>query len=257
MPPVPAPDLQDLAAELDACRKALIHANHRADMALTRETEVRVQLRQFLSMVSHEFRTPLAIIDSASQMLMLRADPLQQPRLNVIRNAISRLVDLISKRLSDDNSTCGLSVLQEQMIDIAAVLQAVIDNHRALTPNSRIALTTETLPQIWGDVGLLELGFNSLIRHAVKTPGAESVDIRAACDAHEIVITVRNHGSAIVTSGNGGDVGRIFSAAQSEGENAGMHVVRQIVALHGGRVSAEEADDGGLILTMCLQSARE
>lgn len=246
-------------AELEHSRDALARAKDRAELALSRESEARGQLRQFLSMVSHEFRTPLAIIDSAAQMLMMRAeraDTGMLPRLETIRGAVSRLVDLIATCLADEQLETGHIVVQEQAFDLVPVLQAAVAHHLAASPGRRVALTAEGVPPVWGDQGLLALVVNNLIGNALKYSDQDPVEVAAAADHDGIVVTFRDHGIGIPAE----DVPRIFdrfyragNAHGISGSGIGLHMVRQIVDLHGGSVEVASQVGEGSVFTVRLR----
>ncbi|HLO77962.1 MAG TPA: HAMP domain-containing sensor histidine kinase, partial [Magnetospirillum sp.] len=239
---------------------ALALAKDRAELALTRETEAKQQLRQFLSMVSHEFRTPLAIVDSAAQMLMIRAeraDTTMLPRLETIRGAVQRLVDLIATCLADEQLESGRIVLQERSLELQPILQAALDHHRTASPDRALSLALEPFPAVWGDPGLLALVFNNLVGNALKySQGA--VEISARPDHDGVMVQVRDRGIGIPPE----DLPRIFdrffragNAHKFSGSGIGLHMVRQIVDLHGGSISVDSRVEHGSIFTVRLRAA--
>ncbi len=247
-------------AELEEKSDALALARDRAELALTRETEAKQQLRQFLSMVSHEFRTPLAIVDSAAQMLMMRAergDTAMLPRLETIRGAVQRLVDLIATCLADEQLESGRIVMQERALDLPPILDGALNHHRTANPGRDIALALEALPPAWGDAGLLALVFNNLLGNALKYSEGP-VEVSARPDHDGIIVQVRDHGIGIPAE----DLPRVFerffratNAHQYSGSGIGLHMVRQIVELHGGAVSVDSRPGRGSIFTVRLRAA--
>lgn len=247
-------------AELEESRDALARAKDRAELALDRETEARTQLRQFLSMVSHEFRNPLAIIDSAAQMLALRAERSgadMLPRLTTIREAVGRMVDLIDTCLADEQLDSGRIVLHEQEVDLVQVLDATIARHG---PSGRtVTLAAEPLPPVWGDPGLLALALNNLVGNALKySPPEVPVEVRAWVEGGGVAVSVTDHGIGIPQA----DVPRVFErfhrAANVHGiagSGIGLHMVRQIVELHRGRIAVESFEGIGSTFSIRLPPA--
>lgn len=252
--------VEERTAELAESRDALALAKDRAELALSRETEAKQQLRQFLSMVSHEFRTPLAIVDSAAQMLMMRAeqaDTSMLPRLETIRGAVQRLVDLIATCLADEQLESGRIVLQERALDLQPILEAAVNHHRTAAPGRDIALAVEPLPEIWGDNGMLALVFNNLVGNALKYSEG-GVEISARPDHDGVLVQVRDHGIGIPAA----DLARIFdrffragNAHKFSGSGIGLHMVRQIVDLHGGSISVDSRVNRGSTFTVRLRAA--
>lgn len=252
--------VEERTAELAESRDALALAKDRAELALSRETEAKQQLRQFLSMVSHEFRTPLAIVDSAAQMLMMRAEQTETsmlPRLETIRGAVQRLVDLIATCLADEQLESGRIVLQERALELRPILEAAVNHHRTAAPGRDIALAVEPLPAVWGDSGMLALVFNNLVGNALKY-SEKAVELSARPDHDGILVQVRDHGIGIPAD----DVSRIFdrffragNAHKFSGSGIGLHMVRQIVDLHGGSISVDSRINRGTIFTVRLRAA--
>jgi signal transduction histidine kinase len=235
------------------------HAKDRAELALEREMQARSQLRQFLGMVSHEFRTPLAIIDSAAQMLTLRAEQSDAgllPRLQTIRGAVSRLIDLLSTCLADEQLESGRIVLQEQAFTLAPILSAAVDHHRAASPRREIVATTPPCPAVWGDPSLLALVLNNLIGNALKYSTDGPVSIATIPERGGVSVAVTDTGIGIPAD----DIPRIFerffraSNTQSiAGSGIGLHMVRQIMDLHGGTLSVDSQAGRGSTFTIWLR----
>ncbi len=247
-------------AQLEEKSEALALARDRAELALTRETEAKQQLRQFLSMVSHEFRTPLAIVDSAAQMLMMRAekaDTTMLPRLETIRGAVQRLVDLIATCLADEQLESGRIVMQEKALDLMPILDAAMDHHRTASPGRELTLALERLPPVWGDGGLLGLVFNNLVGNALKySEGAVEISARPEHDG--ILVQVRDHGIGIPAEDLPRIFERFFRAANAHkfaGSGIGLHMVRQIVEMHGGTIAVDSRVGRGSIFSVRLRAA--
>ncbi|KAF0224971.1 MAG: Signal transduction histidine [Rhodospirillaceae bacterium] len=246
-------------AELMDSRDALSRAKDRAEVALERETAAKSQLRQFLSMVSHEFRTPLAIIDSAAQMLMMRAQRVDSgmlTRLETIRGAVGRLIDLISTCLADEQLETGRMILQEQVLDLAPVLRAAVAHHQAASGGRTVLLDMGRVTRVWGDPNLLPLVINNLISNALKYSTDDPVQVKLRANHGGVVLTVRDEGIGIPLA----DLPRVFerfyragNAHQLSGSGIGLHMVRQIVDLHGGSVVIDSTEGIGTIVTVHLR----
>jgi signal transduction histidine kinase len=263
--------LADELAELNASlerkvierTEALGRAKTAAELALARETEAKRQLRQFLSMMSHEFRTPLAIIDSAAQMLAMRAEQLDGgesllPRLGSIRGGVDRLIGLIDTCLADEQLETGSIVLHEEEVDLGDVLAAAVEQHRIAAPGRDIRLEAAPLPPAWGDAGLLALVFANLVGNAVKySPAGSPVAVAAAEKDGTLCVTVQDRGIGIPAA----DLPHIFerfhragNVGSIGGSGIGLHMAWQIVQLHGGSIEADSGA-GGTTFTVRLRRA--
>lgn len=246
-------------AELMDSRDALARAKDRAEVALERETAAKSQLRQFLSMVSHEFRTPLAIIDSAAQMLMMRAQRVDSgmlTRLETIRGAVGRLIDLIGTCLADEQLETGRMILQEQVLDLAPILRAAVAHHQAASGGRTVLLDMGRVTRVWGDPNLLPLVINNLISNALKYSVEDPVQVKLRANHGGVVLTVRDEGIGIPLA----DQPRVFerfyragNAHKLSGSGIGLHMVRQIVDLHGGSVVIDSTEGIGTIVTVHLR----
>lgn len=247
-------------AEIAAKQQALAAAKERTELALERELEATNRQRQFLSMVSHEFRTPLAVIDSAAQMLGLRIDerdPGMRPRLQSIRTNVRRLNGLIEAYLADDRLHAGTLAVEAMPFDLAGLLASLVENHGAMSPDARFTLDLDGLPEtVTGDPDLLSLAFNNLIANAVKYSAADArVEITGRPAPFGFSVAVRDHGIGISANELPHVFDRFFrgsNAAGVTGTGIGLHLVRHVVELHGGTVAVESAPRAGTTFTVTL-----
>ncbi|MGE5503365.1 MAG: ATP-binding protein [Actinomycetota bacterium] len=247
-------------AELQASRDELARAKERTEAALARETEAKRRQRQFLSMVSHEFRTPLAIIDSAAQMLMMRGgDAGTRGRLDGIRGSVQRLIGLIDTCLADEQLENGTITLDERAFSLGDMLAAVVAAQRAANPQRAITLELPDLPPAWGDQRMLGLAVGNLVGNAVKYSSEPApVSVTAQVDHDGLLVRIADHGIGVPEA----DLPRIFerfhragNARGIPGSGIGLHMVRQIVDLHRGSVEVESQVGRGTQFTLRLPRA--
>ncbi|RAU22793.1 histidine kinase [Paramagnetospirillum kuznetsovii] len=236
----------DRTRQLEESGQALARSKQRAETALARETEAKTQLRQFLSMVSHEFRTPLAIIDSSAQMLRLRAeqgDPAALPRIDTIRGGVQRLLGLIDTCLADEQLDSGRIVLHEKVFDLAPMIEVTLSHHRVATPTHKYIAQLKGPLMVWGDPGMVALALNNLVGNAAKySPSGGEVNVIGHHDGGDVAIQVIDQGIGIPDE----DLPSIFerfhratNARGIPGSGIGLHMVRQIVEMHGGSITVE------------------
>jgi signal transduction histidine kinase len=244
--------------------QSLARAKDAAELALARETAAKGQLRQFLSMMSHEFRTPLAIIDSAAQMLLRQIETLlgaesMRPRLDGIRGGVGRLVRLIDTCLTDEQLDSGRIVLHEEVIDLSKVLCRAVAWQRQAAPQRHIDLAPQAIPAVWGDSGLLELVFANLVANAIKySPSGGPITVDAAEDDGMIRVTVADCGIGIPADELTRVFDRFFRASNVGGfggSGLGLHMARQIVELHGGTIAVANRIGDGTTVTVRLRVA--
>lgn len=212
--------------------------------------------RQFLAMVSHELRSPLAVIDSAAQGLALKAaeDTAVHPVVLRIRRAVKRLSTFIDNCLTEDRlDTSGWSLFS-QSIEIEPFLQGVLDLARQGAPRHHLELqidkTSAALPKIFhGDPQLLRIMLQNLLENAVKySPEGSAVTLRVSNDGESLSLSVSDCGIGIAES----EQGRIFNkyvrgnqVGRVTGAGLGLFLVHRIATLHGGRVEVDSQPGSG------------
>ena len=227
----------ELARE-QAARAAAEEANRRKD--------------EFLAMLSHELRNPLAPIRNAVEV-MRRVAP-ADPRLDWAREAIDRQVthmtQLVEGLLDVSRITRGKIKLKKEPVDLGKVLEQAIESTRPLLDARRHRLTTALggPVRLSGDFGRLTQVFVNLLANAAKyTPEGGAVHLSLTTREGEAIISVRDNGAGIDRE----LLPHIFEIfVQGErsldrspaGLGIGLTIVRHLVTLHGGRV--EVASDG-------------
>ncbi|MBP2304009.1 DUF3369 domain-containing protein [Azospirillum melinis] len=239
--------VEDRTLELAANQKALILAKERVERALERELLARDQQRQFLGMVSHEFRTPLAIIDSAAQLLAMRAgqvEPEMLERLAVIRGSVQRLTGLIDSHLTDERLQSNALVVERAEIDLPDLIRTVVQPFRVAYPDREFRLTLDRLPRRAEiDANLIGLVISNLVNNALKYSGPGGpILLSGDTDGAMAVIEVTDHGRGIPEVELPRLFDRFFRGAGASGvpgTGIGLHTVQQIALLHGGAVAVD------------------
>ncbi|AWK85221.1 sensor histidine kinase [Azospirillum thermophilum] len=217
------------------------------------------QQRQFVLMISHEFRTPLAIIDSASQMMEMEPQlpaPVV-PRLRKIRNAVGRMLHLIDRCLADDR--LGRSG-EATVFDLPALLTGLVADALAGGPIHRIEATgcDHPLP-VTGDRELLSVVFSNLVENAVKyAPNGGVIRLALSREGEYAVVRVSDEGIGI----NAADAERVFdkfyrasNAAGTTGAGLGLYLARRIVEAHGGSIELDSVPDRGSTFAVRLPAS--
>lgn len=252
--------VEERTVELAANQKALILAKERVERALECELLARDQQRQFLGMVSHEFRTPLAIIDSAAQLLAMRAgqvEPEMLERLAVIRGSVQRLTGLIDAHMTDERLQSNALVLERAEIDLPELIRTVVQPFRIAYPDRDFRLTLDRLPRRAEiDANLIGLVISNLVNNAVKYSGPGGpIVLNGDTDGAMAVIEVTDHGRGIPESELSCLFDRFFrgsGASGVPGTGIGLHTVQQIVLLHGGAVAVDSTPGRGSTFRVVL-----
>lgn len=204
---------------------------------------------EFLAMLAHELRNPLAPIRNAHEILrMLKSD---QPELSLARDVIQRqlthLVRLVDDLLDVSRITRGKIRLQNQVLDISQVIASAVETSRPLIDASghRLEVTLPPSPLfVEGDPSRLVQVFGNLLNNAAKfTPPGGQIALRAQQQAGEVVVRVRDNGAGIPPEMLA-QVFELFTQVNQAldrttgGLGVGLTLVRRLVELHHGSVQA-------------------
>ncbi|MBX5157945.1 MULTISPECIES: ATP-binding protein [unclassified Rhizobium] len=228
----------DRTAEIERQREEL-------DRLLVHERQVNALQRQFVAMASHEFRTPLAIIDAAAQRLCRSTTNVSggyvHEKAGVIRSAVVRMVDLMESILASGRLETGQITLKRSEGDLKALLVACCDRQRHLSRSHVLHLDVESMPDLLTfDRSAMEQVFTNLISNAVKySPNAPNIYVRARVEEKTVEIAIADSGIGMDSD----DLPKLFqpyyrarSATGIAGTGIGLNVVKQVVELHGGTV---------------------
>lgn len=229
--------------------------------ALKAEQTYSALQQKFVSLVSHEFRTPLAIIDGIAQRMSRRKDQMDSDevtqRTDKLRNSVKRLVNLIDTTLYASRLDEYRIELKIQPCDLGGLLDEIIGRQREITPEYDFQFSNENLPNtVPGDPELLDHVFTNILSNAVKysEPGT-TVHVDALVDADDVHISVKDQGLGIPQD----ELPRMFkrffrasTAAGISGTGIGLSVSKEFVEMHGGEITAESQEGVGSTFTVTL-----
>jgi PAS domain S-box-containing protein len=207
---------------------------------------------EFLAMLSHELRNPLAPISNAVQLLRLQnnEDQLQQQARTIIERQVGQLKHLIDDLLEVSRITTGRIQLHQERVIVSGIVERALETARPLINQRRHELTVTIPPQpIWlyADAARLEQVVVNLLANAAKyTNEAGHIWLTVTQEGDEAVLRVRDTGVGIAPE----LLPRIFdlftqaerSLARSEGGlGIGLALVQRLVEVHRGRVEVISA----------------
>ena len=218
------------------------------------------QQRQFIAMLSHEVRTPLAVIDASTQVLLLRlkADTDKLPLVHRIHRGAARLAYFFDNCLTADRIDSQKFTVQPLPVDIGQMVTWVAENAALLSTEHSIHLDIETgLPALQGDQILLRILLMNLLSNALKySPAATPVRLRVWRKSGEAAVccfAVEDRGPGIPPD----ELDLVFrkyqrgrSAQGKPGAGLGLSVVSRIAELHGGTVTVASRHGHGTEFTV-------
>jgi signal transduction histidine kinase len=253
---------RDNAIELMVSRHGLAQQASMLEEKLEAERRLTTLQRNFVSMASHEFRTPLTIIDGHAQRLIkmtgrLRGDEIVE-RAGKVRAAVLRMTHLIDNLLNAARLLDGAGLyFHPAEIDLATVLREVCQMHRDIAPKANLVEELGQQPlTMSGDRNLLSQAVSNLLSNAIKySPGGGPITVAAGREGDEVVVTVADHGIGIPA----GDLGRLFeryyrggNVSGVVGTGVGLYLVKIVVDLHGGSIAVDSKEGEGSRFTVRL-----
>jgi PAS domain S-box-containing protein len=214
--------------------------------------EASRQMSDFVAMLAHELRNPLAPIRNAMQVMALRG--LEDPQLEWCRTVVDRQVAHLGRLVDDlldvNRVTTGKIQLKCELVPIALVLERALESSSPLIQERKhhveISFPEEPL-LLHADPTRLAQVFLNLLNNAAKyTPANGLIQISGKAEAQNIVVRVRDNGVGIAPD----LLPKVFdlfvqgsrSLDRAEGGlGIGLTLVREIVRLHGGSVSVSSA----------------
>jgi len=207
---------------------------------------------EFMAMLSHELRNPLAPIVTALQIMKLRNDPATKER-EMIERQVAHLIRLVDDLLDISRVTRGMIELTREHLPVRDVISKAIEIASPLIEQKQHHIKVDVPSGLWvdGDAVRLAQVFANLLTNAARytNPGG-TIEVAATAEQGRIVVRVSDNGTGISAQMlprvfdlfvQGGDRG---SARSEGGLGIGLALVRNLLALHGATVSAHSDGKG-------------
>jgi PAS domain S-box-containing protein len=234
---------------------------------VTKEREVEEMREEFLSIASHELRTPLFSMQGFVGLILDDQVPdveTQREFLRIVYRQTERLAALATNLLDLSRLNVGKLELRSETVQLLDVVKQATQTLQALAHGKQITLTVDLppdLPTITGDQTWLEHVVTNLVDNAIKfSPEGGQVAVGASQSDGEILVEVRDTGVGIPPE----SLDQIFekfyrvpdeTGERPEGTGLGLHIAREIVEAHGGRIWAESAPGEGSVFRFVLPFA--
>jgi signal transduction histidine kinase/PAS domain-containing protein/ActR/RegA family two-component response regulator len=256
--------LYDMAQKAANERESLLASERAARAEAERHNKMK---DEFLAMLAHELRNPLAPITSAAQLLRLPEvnEGLRLKASNIISRQVRHMTELVDDLLDVSRVTRGLVKLENEVLDLNKVAMAAVEQARPHIEERRHALTVdlpaEQVPVEGDRTRLIQVLVNLLNNSAKYTPAGGKIVLSVTSDGIGAAVSVRDNGSGIDAQLLP-HVFDLFTQADRApdrsqgGLGIGLALVKSIVRMHHGGVSAHS--DGvqqGTTMTVTLPLA--
>ena len=238
-----------------------MRAKEELKKALEGEKEYSTLQSKFISLVSHEFRTPLTIIDSTAQRLVRSKKQITpeilREKSEKIRFAVGRMTDLIENTLYAARLEENKIELTPVPINLGDMVREVCSVHGDISPDHDISVDVMGLPStIAADEKLLGIIFTNLLSNAVKFAlNAPSIEVTGWTEGKHAVVSVTDHGVGIPEDELTHMFDRFFRAKTADGikgTGIGLNVSKEFVEMHGGEISVDSIEGEGSTFTVRL-----
>jgi len=230
---------------------------------ITRQRELQQTKNDVMTLVSHELRTPLTAIQAMSEVLSKHDfdDARRREMHAAINDETKRLARMIDEYLDITRLESGARPLQPSPARAAALIEQALRLLDPIAAQRGVSLERRfapNLPPLVADADLIARAVTNLAANAVKfSPARGVVTVTARVEGGALLIEVRDHGCGIPAE----SLGRIFEKfyrvprveeADAPGTGLGLAFVREIMELHGGRVTVESEVGTGSVFTLRL-----
>jgi len=211
---------------------------------------------RFISMVSHDLKTPLAAIEGAADNVLAEvAGPVSDPQrryLEMIRNSSGRLSGMIGDLLDLSRIESGRLILEPELLDLRLETENVLAGMRPLLEERGLETTLEAPeagPHLRADRHRLWQVTSNLLGNALRfSPDGGRIDVVIAEEPGRVSVTINDQGPGIPVAEREGVFEPFTTGGEGRtggGTGLGLTIVKQLVTLHGGEVTLSDAPGGG------------
>ena len=234
--------------------------------ALHRERELNELKSHFIRTVSHEFRTPLAIIQTSTDLVKhygyRMSEEQREHHLNKLQTQIVRLTSLLEDAMTVQKAQLDDLPYAPAMNDLRDICRQAIDLVTETAGDRRIDFTTSGSQFIHSvDANLMNRALRNLLTNAIQFSGAAStVRVRLSCTDTVATIDVTDEGVGIAVDEQPKLYDLFFrgvNATDVPGTGLGLPVAKSIVDLHGGVIRCQSAPGSGSTFTIELPASQQ
>ena len=234
---------------------------------VTEQVELEQRKDNFISMASHELRTPITVLKGFTQLLTKQFEQqgMHEPvsMLKKMEAQSNRLVRLIDELLDASKIQAGRLDYEEEPVDLDTLVHETVEMLQETNPTHVLHVNGATHAVIQGDKERLGQVLINLINNAVKySPQANSVDITLSTSKKAAMISVRDYGVGIAKADQKHIFDRFYRAHNSnnkffKGLGMGLYIAYEIVKRHGGDITVKSALGKGSTFTISLPLEKE
>jgi PAS domain S-box-containing protein len=231
--------------------------------------EQRMELEQrkdeFISMASHELKTPITSLKGYTQLLKRKLEKQGLPEsvatLSKMETQLTRLTNLISDLLDVSKIQAGKLDYAQESINIDALVHDIAEMLQQISTTHTITIHGTSHTKVIGDSDRLRQVFTNLISNAIKySPKANQVDIYLSASQNTVTVSVRDYGIGIPGEHQQKIFDRFYRVSGVHdktfpGLGMGLYISSEIIKRHDGRLWVESEENKGSTFSISLPAA--
>lgn len=255
-------ELKHLNEELDAENKLRLKAEEEAKEALKKEQELNELKTRFLSLVSHEFKTPLSGILTSTILLskynLTNQQEKREKHLKTITDKVHYLNNILQDFLSIEKIETGKIVYKPTTFTLSKVLNEVVYNANMLLKDGQNINYPEEIDDFYlhHDEKIIELILSNLVHNAIKYSSENSViDVKISQNESETTFKIVDNGIGIPKKDQKNIFNRYFRAENAlltQGTGIGLNIVKSHIENLNGSISFTSKENVGTTFTINL-----
>jgi signal transduction histidine kinase len=251
---------------LQRSTKALRESGREMQAAMEKQSELAELKTRFVSMTSHEFRTPLSRVVSSSEMISaygaLWGPEKIETHLRRIRESALSMTKMLDSILLIGRSEAGMLKFEPAPLELREFCQELIETvEQSTSTKGRIVLSLRCSDTLVGDENLLRHALENLLTNAIKySPSDSTVSLAVDEFEGEIQFAVTDHGIGIPE----GDLTHLFESfhrgtnvGRISGTGLGLSIVKRAADLHRGTVWVESKEGEGSLFSLRIPAMKD
>jgi PAS domain S-box-containing protein len=232
---------------------------------ISKERDVDKAKTEFVSLASHQLRTPLSVVGWYSEMLSAgdagKLTAKQKEYLDEIYKGNRRMVNLVNALLNVSRLELGTFAIEPEPTNISALVESIINEQKLSVNEKKLSLSTtfaKDIPVIESDPKLLRLVFQNLLSNAIKySPIKGKIEISVSLKGKDVLFAISDNGIGIPESQAKEIFTKLYRAdnarkKDAEGTGLGLYIAKSIIDHAGGKIWFDSVEGRGSTFYVAL-----